>query len=107
VARQATERIRAESLGRRRGRGLNSFEEGDQVWAVFDRDDHEAFQEAVNRCEQVGVFVGRSNPCFELWLILHQQEYDRPDGRDAVQAHLQRLCPNMTEEDESFPTVPT
>jgi hypothetical protein len=35
MARQAVERVRAEGLGRRRGKPLNSFEEGDQVWAVF------------------------------------------------------------------------
>jgi len=103
VARQATERVRAEGLGRRRGRPLSSFEEGDQVWAVFDRDDHEGFQEAVNRCEQAGVFVGRSNPCFELWLILHEQEYDKPDGRDAVQAHLQRLRPEYDRRRRKLP----
>lgn len=68
-----------------------SAENADQVWAVFDRDDHPGYIEAINLCDTNGVGVGRSNPCFELWLILHMEEYDRPDGRSAVQAHLSKL----------------
>ena len=33
------------------------------------------------------------NPCFELWLILHERDYDRPDHRDAVQRELKKLLP--------------
>ena len=33
------------------------------------------------------------NPCFELWLILHERDYDRPDHRDAVQRELKKLQP--------------
>ena len=93
VAERATQRARELGLTRRRRRTLSSFEEGDQVWAVFDRDEHPRFTEAVRLCESGGVSVGRSNPCFELWLILHDQEFDKPDGRHAVQAHLQRIRP--------------
>ena len=65
-------------------RRKESFEEGDQVWAVFDRDAHPRFEEAVRLCEQHGVKVARSDPCFELWLILHERVYDRPcDRREA------------------------
>ena len=35
--------------------------------------------------------MGRSDPCFELWLILHDQNFDRPNGRHAVQKELRRL----------------
>jgi hypothetical protein len=37
--------------------------------------------------------VARSNPCFEIWLILHETDFHRPDGRHAVMARLQSLCP--------------
>jgi len=69
----------------------DSFEENDEVWAVFDRDEHPNFNSAVNDCEQNGIGVARSNPCFELWLILHYEDYDRPLGRHDVQAHLQSI----------------
>jgi hypothetical protein len=39
--------------------------------------------------------VARSNPCFELWLILHFQEFDRPDDHPAVQAFLKHIQPDF------------
>ena len=77
---------------RSRGR-RESFEQNDQVWAVFDRDDHPRFDEAVALCERHGIRVARSNPCFELWLILHKQDYTRSDNRKKIQAALRDLCP--------------
>ena len=65
----------------------------DEVWAVFDRNEHPRYEEAVNLCQAHGVFVARSNPCFELWLILHEQDYDRPNSRKGVQSDLQRIRP--------------
>lgn len=75
-----------------RRKTTDSFEQRDEIWAVFDRDQHPKFDEAVQRCESNRVGVGRSNPCFELWLILHHQDYDKPDGRHAVQAHCEKVC---------------
>ena len=69
---------------RRRGH-RDSFEEGDQVWAVFDRDEHPRFNEAVDLCAQKGVGVARSDPCFELWLILHECDYNQACTRFDVQ----------------------
>lgn len=87
LARQAA----VEARSNRRGR--NSFEKNDQVWAVFDRDEHPHYSEAVKHCEDAGVRVGRSNPCFEIWLILHEEDYDKPDDRHAVQARLRTIRP--------------
>lgn len=83
----------AEEAGKNRRRKKDSFEEGDQVWAVFDRDEHPRFDEAVRLCEDKGVRVARSNPCFELWLILHEEDHDRPENRRAMQGKLKRLRP--------------
>ena len=69
------------------------FELGDEVWVAFDRDDHQKFQELVNVCEQKGIGVARSNPCFELWLILHIQDFDKPDDRKKLMAFLRTLRP--------------
>jgi hypothetical protein len=79
---------------RKRGKGSgDSFEENDEVWAVFDRDEHPNHAEAVELCARAGVSVARSNPCFEVWLILHQADYDKPDDRNGAQARLRALCP--------------
>ncbi len=79
------------ALNGKRGR-RDSYEEHDEIWAMFDRDTHLRHEEAVHLCDSRGVKVARSNPCFELWLILHVSDFDRPDGHAAVQAHLETLC---------------
>ena len=93
IAEKAVARAKSLGLDRRSRRRKESFEEHDQVWAVFDRDNHPRFDEAVMLCESHGVRVARSNPCFELWLILHEQDYNRPDNRKKVQSALRKLCP--------------
>src|SRR5262249_49643453 len=93
IAKRALELARKYHLAPEGPRPLNSFEEGDEVWAVFDRDEHPKVQEAIELCEANGIGIGYSNPCFELWLVLHLEDYDKPDGRKVVQGHLAKLCP--------------
>lgn len=45
-------------------------EDFDQVWCVFDVD-HFEVAGAVVEARRKGIEVAVSNPCFELWLILH------------------------------------
>lgn len=90
-AQQAVSRAKALGLSPGSRRKLDSFESKDQVWVVFDRDDHPRHSEAVQLCEAKGIGVARSNPCFELWLILHYADYDKPDDRHAVQTHLRSI----------------
>nr|WP_231739183.1 RloB family protein [Novosphingobium sp. FSW06-99] len=89
IAERACER--ASSMKRSRGR-KSSFEEGDQVWAVFDCDEHPKVPEALERCRTSDVKAAFSNPCFEVWLILHFDDFDRPDDRHQVQAALAKVC---------------
>ena len=99
VAREAAEEAKS---FKRRGR-RNSFEKDDRVWAVFDRDDHPRFAEAVALCEGNGVGVARSDPCFELWLILHERDYDRPCKSCDVQKELGSLRPDYDEDGAKTP----
>ena len=65
----------------------------DQIWAVFDRDDHEHLDEAVVTCRDNGISVARSNPCFEVWLVLHYEaDYHKPEHRADV---FKRLCTHL------------
>ena len=93
IAEHALEFATEAGLTRRRKRRRNSFEERDEVWAIFDRDEHDYYEEAVQLCEANNIGVARSNPCFEVWLILHERDYDRPDDRHEVQRELERLRP--------------
>lgn len=76
----------------RRGAGRSSFDGNDQVWAVFDRDDHPRVANAISNCRTAKVGVAFSDPCFELWLILHDKDFDRSDDRHQVQAELAKIC---------------
>ena len=93
IATQAVEYARSEGLAKSSRRKKSSFERKDEVWAVFDRDNHPNFDEAVRDCLDNGVGVARSNPCFELWLILHESDYDKPDSSNNIQRALEGLRP--------------
>lgn len=43
----------------------------DELWRVVDVDQWENLVEIVNSCEEEGYHPAISNPCFELWLLLH------------------------------------
>ena len=103
LASAAADRAKSLRRNRRGGSERNSFEENDQVWAVFDRDEHPRFDDAVDLCQRAAVGIARSNPCFEFWLILHEEDYDRPDDRHAVQAHLKRLRPEYDRDGTKTP----
>lgn len=65
----------------------------DTFWAMFDRDEHMRFHEAVvlARAHNIGTAV--SDPCFELWAILYYELWDRPSSRRDCQRRLGELCP--------------
>jgi hypothetical protein len=88
IARRAAQ---AASEARRQNRH-QSYARRDEFWAVFDRDEHPNIPETMTLCKSAGVGVAFSDPCFELWLILHFEEFDRPDHRHDVQRHFETLC---------------
>ena len=51
-------------------------EDGDQIWCVFDRDSNsnEDLHEAEKIAAESGYMIAFSNPCFELWYLLHFTE---------------------------------
>jgi hypothetical protein len=57
--------------GGERDRNRDEF---DQVWCVFDVDEFEVAP-AVAEARRRGIEVAVSNPCFELWLLLHFAEH--------------------------------
>lgn len=60
----------------------------DSVWCVFDVDEHPYLAEAQQQARDNGISVAVSNPCFELWALLHFQEQ-----RGHIERHeVQRLC---------------
>jgi hypothetical protein len=79
-----TARVKLRSIKR----SSDSFERNDQVWIIFDEDEHPKVQQSINEAKAVGIAVGYSNPCFEVWLLIHHTNHDAPDGRHKVQKKL-------------------
>lgn len=67
----------------------------DQVWCVVDVDDHRRLREARIMARDNGIELVVSNPCFELWLILHFR--DQTAYIDRFQ--LKSACRNLPESD--------
>lgn len=74
-----------------------NYEYAEQRWIVIDRDavenikskngghTQENFDTALSKSSKEGVDVAFSNPCFELWLILHFEYRDSASSRYDVQ----------------------
>ncbi|MCA1565144.1 MAG: RloB family protein [Acidobacteria bacterium] len=43
----------------------------DEVWCVFDVDQHPKLADARQQARDNGIKLAVSNPCFELWLLIH------------------------------------
>lgn len=60
----------------------------DEVWCVFDVDEHPMLKEAQQQARDNDVKLAISNPCIELWFVLHFQEQTAYIHRHDVQ----RIC---------------
>ena len=69
----------------------------DECWIVIDRDEveykgngigghtKENFDKAIEGCKNNKVEIACSNPCFELWIVLHFEYRDTQCSRDDIQ----------------------
>ena len=77
----------------------------DQVYAVFDRDNHTSYHDALTRAEQLDGNLRNDSkkkvpfkavpsvPSFELWLLLHYEDVQAPIDRNNALARLRRSFP--------------
>ena len=68
----------------------------DSVWAMFDRDSHQRFDEARDLAHGNHIRLAISNPCFELWGVFHYKEQNAPLSRWECQRELGDLCPDYS-----------
>lgn len=47
----------------------------DEVWCVFDVDEHAHLVEVQEKARRHDIRLAISNPCFELWALLHVQDH--------------------------------
>jgi hypothetical protein len=64
----------------------------DEVWCVFDVDDHTRLRDALQQAKACSIPVAVSNPCFELWILLHFADrwayIERRDLRASVRGYM-------------------
>ena len=82
VAEQKRERYEANH-----GRGQSH----DEIWCVFDVDSHPKLPEAIQLAATHNIKVAISNPCFELWFILHYEDQTAHIERHPAQARSKEL----------------
>lgn len=80
----------------------------EQVYAVFDRDEHAGFDEALRKVAALDGKLKNDNkqgvrfqavvsvPCFELWLLIHYEEVGAAIHRKEVQKRLLKHMPDYT-----------
>ena len=69
----------------------------DAVWCVFDVDEHPQIADARQMARANGIELAISNPCFELWLLLHFRDSPGMQHRDTMrQVAIASMYPDTT-----------
>ncbi len=75
-------------------RDRDPFQKWDAVWCALDVDEHPQLREALDMAKANGIQVAMSNPCIELWLLLHHLNH-APGmlDRDKARSKLKKFIP--------------
>ncbi len=88
LVKRAAETKAANERAERKGRGRAH----DEVWCVFDVDEHPHLQEAIALAAVRDISLAVSNPCIELWFLLHFVDHtayiDRHTAQTQAKTHL-------------------
>jgi hypothetical protein len=85
-----------------RRKGADSYDGAFSVWAMFDVDAHPKVIEARTRALSNSIRVAFSNPCIELWALLHFSDSDGPLSRSEAQDRLRRFMPDYHHSSNPF-----
>jgi len=91
----AERKKRAEKEARRSG---DPYLRYDEVWCVLDIDAHPNLLEAKQQAGDNGLKLAISNPCFELWILLHFQDQRAHQERGWIQAACREHPPDFVKE---------
>jgi hypothetical protein len=89
---EQADRLKQQANQRAR-RERDSFLDYDEVWCVFDVDEHPKLNEAGQLASARGIELAVSNPCFELWLLIHFRESPGARHRHHLQHMLAGFLP--------------
>ncbi len=87
LVQHAVDRRTADQRDERKGRGTAPAE----TWCIFDTDEHPSIPEALDLAVRNDILVAVSNPCLELWFLLHFQDQMAWIPRRAAQTATDRL----------------
>ncbi len=91
VERAVARKQEAEREAHRKG---DSAISPDEIWCVFDVDEHGRLADARQQARDNGIELAVSNPCFELWALLHFQDQTAYLAREKVRGFLKRHLPD-------------
>jgi hypothetical protein len=80
----------ARSAAKREGDAFLAY---DEVWCVFDVDEHPSIDNTRQLAAARGIRLAVSNPCFELWILLHLRENPGARHRHDVQRMIGEFLP--------------
>ena len=75
-------------------RSKDSFAMAFEVWGMFDVDQHPRIGDAKYMARDNGIFLCISNPCIELWAILHIEDQNACIHRHNAQRKLSKIMPS-------------
>lgn len=79
----------------------------DELWLVIDRDywELETLKQIAKECKSKGYNLIISNPCFELWLLLHQDKPKQPLTVADCEKELKKMIPSYTKSQYSTENI--
>ena len=89
---------RKKETAREAQRQRDAFLAYDEVWCVFDVDEHPLLPEARQQARDNGISLAISNPCFELWALLHFRDQTAAETRQKVRSLLKGHIPRYDKE---------
>ena len=70
----------------------------DFVWCVFDIDDHPGIADAKQQARDNEIELAISNPCFELWILLHFQDHRKHVRREVLRSLVRKHLPDYVKD---------
>lgn len=64
-----------------------------EIWCVFDVDEHPLLRESQKQASDNGISVAISNPCIEIWFLLHFSDQTANIHRDTARRSLEVHIP--------------
>lgn len=77
---------------------------GDRAWCLFDVDENskKGIQKAVEKAEANGIVAIVSNPCFEVWFLLHHTECNASLTSREIMEQLKSFIPDYEKSYDVF-----